>query len=450
MTDRIYIMTQIFASALERHNLDPGLLDCLRHEWVNVESDARRILEDFVESVGDSETPSSDADPAAVSDFVEAQLTHWKVVCAGTFGEDYLLSLGRLVDARNKLEFGLQWLLTCVNFCGPKLAEVLRRRHRFASARAARFLIAFLEISILDLNISFAENRAQGNSHEEPLDNPISSALKQFEASVSSIAAEAIEKASRVDAIATGFAKEVEATNEKLAYANEVSELVVKRIEKAAEILREVLTAMSDLGGQGTGTQDAATGAIARNREASQAIVGAVAKIDPIIGVISKVAAQTNLLALNARIEAARAGEFGKGFAVIATEVKALAVQTAKATEEISAQIGAIEQASVLSAENIELSCRTIGEIATLGQAMTNAVGEQGDATRRINRNISDAARFAHAASESIATMASLNSQTKQIADELCLLSKSLGRGMTDVQTEAARLRVQIGVADAG
>jgi methyl-accepting chemotaxis protein len=241
--------------------------------------------------------------------------------------------------------------------------------------------------------------------------------------------------------MADTLAKEAEATNEKLAYANEVSDLIVKRIEKAGEILREVLASMSALGRQGSGTQDAATGAIARNREASQAIVGAVARIDPIIGVISKVAAQTNLLALNARIEAARAGEIGKGFAVIATEVKALAVQTASATDEISAQIGAIEKASALSAENIELSCRTIDEIAGLGQAMTSAVDEQGDATRRINRNISDAARFAHAASESITSMAALNDQTKQIASELCLLSKSLGAGLAEVRTEAARLR---------
>jgi methyl-accepting chemotaxis protein len=269
----------------------------------------------------------------------------------------------------------------------------------------------------------------------------IATSLAQFECNISSIVAEAIDKTARLDAIADALSMEAAATNEKLAYANEVSDLIVKRIEKAGEILREVLTSMSALGNQGSGTQEAATGAIARNREASHAIVGAVAKIDPIIGVISKVAAQTNLLALNARIEAARAGEFGKGFAVIATEVKTLAVQTATATEEISAQIAAIEKASALSAENIELSCRTIDEIASLGQAMTSAVGEQGDATRRINRNISDAARFAHAAGDSITAMVTFNEQTRQIAAELRLLSKSLGTGMMEVRTKAAGIR---------
>jgi hypothetical protein len=430
-------MAQTIRSAFERHSLDPYLLDCLRCEWATVAPHARRCLDEFVESTRADETCTA---PAAITDFLEAQLAHWDTVFSGTLEDDYLASLQRVADARDKAGLQFRWLLACVNFCGPKFATLIKGRHPFVSARATRFLVAFLRVSILDLSIA-CPKAFDRDTCEQPQDSEVTAALAQFEANISSIAAEALDKASKLDVMADTLAKEAEATNEKLAYANEVSDLIVKRIEKAGEILREVLASMSALGRQGSGTQDAATGAIARNREASQAIVGAVARIDPIIGVISKVAAQTNLLALNARIEAARAGEIGKGFAVIATEVKALAVQTASATDEISAQIGAIEKASALSAENIELSCRTIDEIAGLGQAMTSAVDEQGDATRRINRNISDAARFAHAASESITSMAALNDQTKQIASELCLLSKSLGAGLAEVRTEAARLR---------
>ena len=436
-------MTQMIMSAFDQHGLDASLFDRLRREWPTVRALARRHLQEF------AERPDADLNYSAVSfaDFVEAQLAHWDAVCEGTFDEAYLKSLQNITDVRNRAGFGLPWLLACANFCGTKLAAEIRGRHRFASARATRFLVAFLRVSILDLSITLPEASIRDIPCDQPEQMDVATTLAQFEDNVSSIVAEAIDKTSRLDAIADALSLEAAATNEKLAYANEVSDLIVKRIEKAGEILREVLTSMSALGSQGSGTQEAATDAIARNREASHAIVSAVAKIDPIIGVISKVAAQTNLLALNARIEAARAGEFGKGFAVIATEVKTLAVQTAKATEEISAQIGAIEKASALSAENIELSCRTIDEIAGLGQAMTNAVGEQGDATRRINRNISDAARFAHAASESITAMVALNEQTKQIAKELCLLSKSLGTGMMEVRTKAAGIRGQFEAA---
>lgn len=433
-----WIMTQLIMSAFEQHCLDARLFDCLRREWPTVRTLATCHLQEFIERTQADLTGSAVSHAA----FVEAQLTHWDAVCDGAFDEAYLASLQNFASIRSKAGFGLPWLLACANFCGTKFAAEIRGRHLFASARASRFLVAFLRASILDLSTSPPETPIQDHACDERSD--IATSLAQFECNISSIVAEAIDKTARLDAIADTLSMEAAATNEKLAYANEVSDLIVKRIEKAGEILREVLMSMSALGSQGSGTQEAATSAIARNREASHAIVGAVAKIDPIIGVISKVAAQTNLLALNARIEAARAGEFGKGFAVIATEVKTLAVQTATATEEISAQIAAIEKASALSAENIELSCRTIDEIAGLGQAMTSAVGEQGDATRRINRNISDAARFAHAAGESITAMVAFNEQTRQIAKELCLLSKSLGTGMMEVRTKAAGIRGQL------
>lgn len=434
-TSDSWIMTHLIMSTFEQHCLDARLFDCLRREWPTVRALATCHLQEFVERTQADPTGSATSHAA----FVEAQLTHWDAVCEGAFDEAYLTSLQNFTSVRSKAGFGLPWLLACANFCATKFAAEIGGRHPFASARASRFLVAFLRASILDLSISPPETPIRDLASDERLD--IATSLAQFECNISSIVAEAIDKTARLDAIADALSMEAAATNEKLAYANEVSDLIVKRIEKAGEILREVLTSMSALGNQGSGTQEAATGAIARNREASHAIVGAVAKIDPIIGVISKVAAQTNLLALNARIEAARAGEFGKGFAVIATEVKTLAVQTATATEEISAQIAAIEKASALSAENIELSCRTIDEIASLGQAMTSAVGEQGDATRRINRNISDAARFAHAAGDSITAMVTFNEQTRQIAAELRLLSKSLGTGMMEVRTKAAGIR---------
>jgi methyl-accepting chemotaxis protein len=101
---------------------------------------------------------------------------------------------------------------------------------------------------------------------------------------------------------------------------------------------------------------------------------------------------QTNMLALDVTIEAARAGEHGKGFAVVASEVKNLAGQTARATEEISSQIGAIQAASGTAVAAIREIGATIAEISQISAGIASAVGQQGQATREIAGNVQHAA----------------------------------------------------------
>src|SRR5205807_1397355 len=116
------------------------------------------------------------------------------------------------------------------------------------------------------------------------------------------------------------------------------------------------------------------------------ALSSAASRIGDVLKLITAIAAQTNLLALNATIEAARAGEAGRGFAVVANEVKALAGQTAKATEEISAQIAGMQQATVRSVDAIGTIQRTIREVGDITATIAAAVTEQGAATREIAR----------------------------------------------------------------
>lgn len=107
---------------------------------------------------------------------------------------------------------------------------------------------------------------------------------------------------------------------------------------------------------------------------------------------INGIAGQTNLLALNATIEAARAGEAGKGFAVVASEVKALANQTAKATEEISQQIAAMQGVTAETVTAIQSISGTIAQLNEMALAIAAAVEEQGAATREIARSIQQTA----------------------------------------------------------
>ena len=119
----------------------------------------------------------------------------------------------------------------------------------------------------------------------------------------------------------------------------------------------------------------------------------AAQKIGDVVKLIRNIAGQTNLLALNATIEAARAGEAGRGFAVVASEVKSLAVQTAKATEDIAKQILAVQGSTGSAVEAIRNISGRMREISTYASAVAVSVGQQNTATGEISHNVASAAR---------------------------------------------------------
>jgi methyl-accepting chemotaxis protein len=140
------------------------------------------------------------------------------------------------------------------------------------------------------------------------------------------------------------------------------------------------------------GIADRATEQATRADQSVQMLAGSAARIGDVVATISTIAAQTNLLALNATIEAARAGEAGRGFAVVASEVKALAVQTARATSEIGDQVEAIQRATNSVVEVISTLGATIAEMRTIAQAVARTMDSQGSVTRLIAGRTQEAA----------------------------------------------------------
>jgi methyl-accepting chemotaxis protein len=210
----------------------------------------------------------------------------------------------------------------------------------------------------------------------------------------------------------------------------------VRDIAAAAE---ELAVAVSEINRQVVQSNSIATKAVGEAAHTSNSVkeLGEVGRrIGDVIKLITAIAEQTNLLALNATIEAARAGEAGRGFAVVAGEVKALSSQTAKATEEIGAQITAMQSAtgrSIQAIAGIEMTIREIGEISG---AIASAVTEQGAATQEIARSVEVAARRTNDTTDEVVRVGEATENTRASATSVKTLADDLAAAAGQIRTQ--------------
>ena len=266
------------------------------------------------------------------------------------------------------------------------------------------------------------ERMVQGFDHTvSAILTSVSGASAQLSETAESMAALA-EETSRQASASTSAAEQTSvnvqtvasATEEMTASIREISEQVSRSNGVAAQAVREA--------------QDT-TGSV-------RSLAEEVARIGEVVKMIQDIASQTNLLALNATIEGARAGEAGKGFAVVASEVKQLANQTAKATEDISAQISSVQSATRGTVNAIEGIGGTIGTMNEIAATIAAAIEEQSATTAEISRNVQQAAQGTGEVSGNIAQVHEAAAQTGRAATQVLDASTGLSRQAADLRRE--------------
>jgi methyl-accepting chemotaxis protein len=291
-----------------------------------------------------------------------------------------------------------------------------------------------------------AQNKAAGEARRGELIR----FADQFEQAVGSIVSNVSSSAVQLEAAAGTLTRTAETTQSLSGQAAGASEEACSSMQSVAAATEELSASVDEIGRQARDSNRIADGAV-KQAQQTDARIGklsrAAQEIGDVVKLITAIAEQTNLLALNATIEAARAGEAGRGFAVVASEVKSLASQTAKATDEISSHISGMQGATQESvAANKEIGS-TIGQISNIAATIATAVQQQSDATQEIARSVQSVAQGTQATADNITQVNRGATETGSASEEVLNSAQTLSAESTRLRQELDRFMANIRAA---
>ncbi|MBV8538785.1 MAG: HAMP domain-containing protein [Alphaproteobacteria bacterium] len=256
-------------------------------------------------------------------------------------------------------------------------------------------------------------------------------AARDFDSAISNVASAVGNAATGLKQSAETLSHTARETSEQVTNVAAASEEASTNVQTVAAAAEELAASIAEIGRQVSESAKVAARAVDDAQHTNSQVRGladAAQKIGDVVKLINDIAGQTNLLALNATIEAARAGDAGKGFAVVASEVKSLATQTAKATEDIAAQVSAIQAATSSAVTAIGNISSTIGHINEISTSIASAVEQQGAATKEISRNVQEAARGTTDVSSNITNVSKSAERTGSAAAEVLGATEDLSK----------------------